>query len=220
MENILIIDTETDGLSPEKNKVLEIAAVMFNVPSKTIIHQASTLIDADSNDAAHINGISVDALKSVNIFGKTLTLELIFLMCEKVDLIMAHNAQFDKKFVKKLYGDKLNDMRWICSKEDISWPPSESLRLTDIAKSLGVESSGAHRALNDCIILANCLAKLNDLQEQLNSGDKKLFRANVGFEDRELPKKSGFYWNSLLRRWEKKMTEKQASLINFSISPV
>ena len=63
MKTILIMDTETDGINYQKDKVLEIAGILYDVDTRSIIQQVSTLIYAEQNAAEHINHIAVASLK-------------------------------------------------------------------------------------------------------------------------------------------------------------
>lgn len=192
-ENILIIDTETTGLSPSENDVIEIAAILFNVKHKSVLQCFSTLLPCDTNKAIHINKIkpeatianfpfikALDEKEPINICidpnGRGITLysetlhfnRILFEMVDAAQLIVAHNAQFDKKFIEKLScGRYLLNKKWICTKNDFKWPvPLERKRLEDVCTAMGVVYTYAHRALEDCLLLAKCFEKIIDLHER------------------------------------------------------
>ena len=221
MQNLLILDTETTGIDPKKGKLIEVAGIFFNVPSKSIIQQVSTLLYAEENAAQHINNITVESLHAVNQDLFRLTNDILSVMMAKCDAVIAHNANFDRRWIEYHSEQKLisQQKKWLCSKEDIQWSPSRSLKLVDIAEAMGVPVVSAHRALSDCQMLAACLAKLPDLQVQLESGsNRKLYVANVSYEDKDLPKKAGFYWDAERKKWFKKMRPEQAETCRFPIS--
>jgi DNA polymerase III subunit epsilon len=221
MQNLLILDTETTGIDPKKGKLIEVAGIFFNIPSKSIIQQISTLFYAEDNAAQHINNITVESLRSVNPGLCAISNDVLSFMMGKCDAVIAHNANFDRRWVEHHLEQKLisQQKKWLCSKEDIQWAPSKSLKLVDIAEAMGVPVVSAHRALSDCQMLAACLAKLPDLDAQLNSGSsRKLYVANVSYEDKELPKKAGFYWDADRKKWFKKMRPEQAEACRFPIS--
>lgn len=221
MENLLILDTETTGIDPKNGKLIEVAGIFFNIPSNSIIQQVSTLYYAEDNSAEHINNISVASLKSVNNDLHEHANILLSYMFTNCDAVIAHNANFDRRWIERhaVQKDLSLQKKWLCSKEDIQWLPSVSLKLVDIAAAMGVPVISAHRALSDCQMLASCLAKLPDLKVQLESGaSKSLYVANVSYEDRDLPKKAGFYWNADKKKWLKKMRQEQAQCCNFPIA--
>ena len=55
--NILIIDTETTGLSPKTNNLIEICAILYSLKHKEIVQIYSTLFPTATNEAFHINKI-------------------------------------------------------------------------------------------------------------------------------------------------------------------
>jgi DNA polymerase-3 subunit epsilon len=223
MKTILIMDTETSGINHQKDRVLEIAGILYDIDSRSIIQQVSTLIYTEENAAEHINHICVDSLKASKMQVEIASIELLKQMWHEADAIVAHNASFDRNFCKQWPMVNLfsETKKWVCSKSDITWPKTSDLKLTTIATAMGVDNLSAHRALADCLMLAQCFAKLPDLKEQLmSSAHKNIYKANVSYEDKHLPKEAGFYWNHDMRRWEKKMTDEQATLINFSISKI
>lgn len=196
IENILIMDTETTGLFPEKgDKVIEIAAVLFNVKHKAILQCFSTLLPCDANPVEKINHISPEMTKcaypfaehNLNkeiiaawhdpkspgtvIYDESLTYNLILMeMALAAESCVAHNAQFDKSFIAKLpCGEMFLNHKWICTKNNFTWPvPLARLRLEDICTAMSVPYVNAHRAMADCLLLAQCFQKVDDLQERIN----------------------------------------------------
>ena len=65
IEKILILDTETTGLDENKDEVIEIGCILFDVSSKCVLSQVSFLFPVNNNEAEHVNGISAEV---TNIF--------------------------------------------------------------------------------------------------------------------------------------------------------
>ena len=57
-DQLLILDTETTGLDPEVDQVLEVGAILFSVPQRAVLAQLSFLIPVESNAAEPLNGIA------------------------------------------------------------------------------------------------------------------------------------------------------------------
>ena len=57
---ILILDTETTGLDENKDEVIEIGCILFDVSFKCVLSQVSFLFPVNNNEAEHVNGISVE----------------------------------------------------------------------------------------------------------------------------------------------------------------
>lgn len=169
IENILIIDTETTGLEPSKGaKTIEVAAVLFNLKNKVVLQNYSTLLPCETNPVEHINHISVDATNCN--FSLCLLDSILINMAANAQACVAHNAVFDKKFLSLLgCGQHLLNKKWICTKANFTWPvPLSRLRLEDICNGMKVPYVQAHRALNDCLLLAQCFGKIEDLQHRFN----------------------------------------------------
>lgn len=173
IENVLILDTETNGLSPEKHQIIEIALVLYNVKHKTIFQQFSTLFPCDENLAEDINGIKAEATQ-VN-FGNSYWRNILWQMFNSSHLIVAHNASFDRSFINKII--YLHEPNWICTKNDFEWPvPLPRKRLQDICETMGVKYEKAHRALSDCLFIVDCFNKVDDLESRLQKAYEKVTR--------------------------------------------
>ena len=60
IEKILILDTETTGLDENKNEVIEIGCILFDVSFKCVLSQVSFLFPVSNNEAEYVNGISAE----------------------------------------------------------------------------------------------------------------------------------------------------------------
>ena len=69
---------------------------------------------------------------------------------------------------------------------------------------LGIPIAGAHRALNDVLMLCEILKRNQDLELHLSPDAKRyLVQARVSFEQKDLAKVAGFQWNSDKKIWTK-----------------
>lgn len=226
MVNILILDTETTGLEPANGSLIEVGAIYYNVPSRTIMQQVSTLFFCDDNPAYDVNRIPVDALKQTDSDIAKCTFSAFLIMLSRCDAVVAHNAKFDRSWIESSANQQISEMsqakKWICTKEDFEWPvrPGTPLNLVHIAVAMGVPVLSAHRALTDCHLLAQCFDKINDLPERLAETQlpKERCVAVVSFEDRQLAKDAGFSWNPEAKCWERKMTQKKYEEISAQCS--
>ncbi len=178
IENVLIVDTETTGLHPDKgDQLIEIAAVLYNIKHKTILQQFSTLFPCDANPVEHINGISAESTREE--YPLEFVNSQLKIMLQSVGAVVAHNAQFDRKFVRELKLPEFDEMPWICTKADFEWPVNlHRNRLEDVCVSMGVPYIDAHRALNDCRLIAACFDRVVDLAMRLNNALNRSGRQN------------------------------------------
>ena len=218
---LLIVDTETTGLDPESDRCLEVGVVLFYVPKRTVLAQHSFLLPVSSNQAERINHISADVTRIKQPWQEAL---LYFkALVESSDLLVAHNVAFDKQWFGKAPLPQL-DKPWICTMEDIIWPSDRNLRSTpsvrDLALAYEIPVWSAHRALTDCIYLAEVFRRCNDLENLLTQGlePKRLMRADISYEQRHLARQAGFRWNDPIKgAWTRRMSERQASILEFPV---
>lgn len=217
IESLLILDTETTGLSPTTDSLCEVGAVLFSVPHRAVIQQVSFLLPIPSNPAQHINGISpalsclVDHDQAWRLF-----LEMAF----HADAFLAHNAEFDRQWIDPLLTAGLRTLPWICTCEGIRWPGLRlNPSLTDLALAYGVPVWAAHRALTDCTYLAQVLARDPDLELHLAQGlePRRLVIARVSYDDREQAKAAGFRWDPQRREWSRRCSQSEIDGLPFPV---
>jgi len=200
---LAIIDTETTGVK-DSDQMIEIACIIFDVKSKTIIHQLSTLIYSElDNQGVRKNKISKEALevaKSREKVSKHIH-DCIIKLANSCDYVLAHNVEFDKKFIPQITSP------WLCTMDDFRWE-SDSKNLLGIANDYGIPIFNNHRALDDCNLVVQLLKKLENLEEAIEfaSNPNVVVWADVSFHEKELAKDEGFRWNQYINgKWAKKV---------------
>lgn len=173
INNILITDVETTGLHPDKELTIEIGVILYNVKHNAILQQCSTLLTCVTNAVEGINGIPPDLTQQK--YNSDSALKMIESMLEHADVCVAHNADFDKRFIERVM-PKFQHKKWICTKSDFKWPcylPRK--RLQDVCEAMHVPYVHAHRALADCGLLAQCFKKLPNLNKYFNPNEVESF---------------------------------------------
>ncbi len=221
---LLILDTETTGLEVDKHKCLEIGAILFDVRHRSVLAQQSFLLPVETNDAESINRIPAvitrlpQPYKEGIVFFKSLV--------AVADVILAHNAEFDRKWFG--VGELPTISKpWICSMEDIVWPKDRNLKnrpsVRDLALAYGIPVWNAHRALTDCVYLAEVFMRCNNLDDLLAQAlePRRLVKAEISYEQRNLAKEAGFRWNDPIpRAWSRKLSDREISNLCFPVSEV
>ena len=226
IEQLLILDTETTGLNPQRDQVIEVGAILFSVPQRSVLSQVSFLLPSPVNPAEPLNGIAPAATSAPQPWRQSLA--LLQELATSAQLAVAHNAAFDRAWFG---AGQLPDLPlpWLCSMEDINWPADRQLRprpsVRDLALAYGVPVWAAHRALTDCIYLAQVFERCDALEELIAEGlePRHLFRAKVSYEERHLAREAGFRWNEPLQgAWSRRLSARQlqAMALPFEVIPV
>ena len=223
-QRLLILDTETTGLDPEHHSCIELGAVLFDVPHRAVLNQVSFLIPCQNNPAEAVNGIPAAVSRLPQPWRSGLA--CFEAMLEAADVVLAHNAAFDRQWFGR---GELPEIRkpWLCSMDDLRWPAERNLRATpsvrDLALAYGVPVWAAHRALTDCIYLAQVFERCAELEGLLQAGlePRQLYRARLSYEERHKAREAGFRWNEPVSgAWSRRLSEREAALLPFPVVPV
>lgn len=223
---LLILDTETTALSPAEGQCIEVGAILFAVAQRTPLSQVSFLLPCEQNPAIAVNGINPEATRLQQPWQQALA--CFEAMVEHSEAVLAHNAAFDRQWFG-VAGAPLPELNrpWICSMDDIRWPAERQLKprpsVRDLALAYGVPVWAAHRALTDCMYLAQVLERCSDLEELLVAAmePRQLFRAQLGYSERHRAKEAGFRWNDPVPgAWTRRLSAREAGALPFPVQPV
>jgi DNA polymerase-3 subunit epsilon len=150
IRNLVVIDFETTGLNPEKDRVIEMAAI--RVMDGIIVSEFRTFVQFEgklSPKITEITGITDEDL--ISGFDEETAFRILNRFIGD-NTIVAHNAAFDLGFLhhtlKRLAGRSFSnsfiDTLTIC-RERTYYP----YNLTETCKRYKIELEGAHRAMND-----------------------------------------------------------------------
>lgn len=198
--------------------------MLFHVPRRAVLSQLSFLLPCSENPALHVNGIepAVTTLPQP----REAALACFLALVESADALLAHNVAFDRQWFGH-GGLPALERPWICSMDDIRWPPERQLRPTpsvrDLALSYGVPVWAAHRALTDCTYLVQVFERCPELEELLRSAlePRRLYRADVSYAQRQLARDAGFRWNEPVRgAWSRRLSAREVAAVGFPVQPV
>lgn len=206
LSKAVFIDTETTGLDAGKDEVIELAVVPFLFNHSGVIYEA--LPDFHSYrqpsvpipwEITNLTGIT-DAM----VAGHDIDSAALGAVLADADLVIAHNAEFDRRFVEKL-DLRFARLPWACSMADIDWRAEgfESRRLGGLALESGFFYD-AHRATNDCLagieLLSRVLPRsgimpMVELIEQSHRTSYRIWAENSPFAMKDVLKARGYRWN-------------------------
>lgn len=168
----VVIDLEMTGLSPVKDKIIEVAAI--KVVNGIIKDEYSQLVnpnDEISEKITEITGISNEMTKNAKYIEEIMQEILQFI---KGMTLVGHNIQFDFSFIMQNayacgYKDYVN-MEWYgidTLKLSRKYLPADvSKTLQNLCEMYGIQNDNHHRALNDVKITKKLYQKLCDDYEK------------------------------------------------------
>ncbi|MBL1086091.1 DEDDh family exonuclease [Streptomyces actinomycinicus] len=154
-----LVDVETSGLVPRRDRVLSVAVVTLG-PDGEQTGEFSTLLDPGCDPGpVHVHGLTAERLRGAPTFDQVAE-RIGDMLRDRV--LVAHNAQFDYDFLAHEFaraGTWLPVARRLCTlalnrRVD---PPTEDLKLGTLAAHYGVRQLKAHDALDDTRVLAGVL---------------------------------------------------------------
>ena len=167
----VILDTETTGLSADKDRIVEIACIELNnhIPTKNIFHTFINPETKVSADAFKVHGYSDEFLSNKLKFREIAKNFLDFIKDKK---LIIHNADFDLGFLN-------NELRRLNIKPILKSDVVDTLliarsKFPGVGNSLdalckrykiNVEAREKHSALVDCHLLSKVYIELIDKKE-------------------------------------------------------
>ncbi len=211
-QRVIVLDTETTGLDSKSEKVIELAMLSVLVDVATGLPVGPVTIYESFEDPGkpipaqitEITGIDDSMVKGLHIDDAAVTA-----LVQQADLIVAHNAGFDRPFVETRF-PVFAGKAWACSFMGIDWKKegSGSAKLEFLASERGWFYD-AHRAQVDCHALLQVLASpLTDGQTGLSrllagahQTRYKLRATGAPFEAKDKLKARGYRWDGEGRVW-------------------
>ena len=202
-----IVDTETTGMDPKTDQVLEIGIVVFEYAVET--GQVGPVVGCLSAleypgrpippESTAIHGITDEMVK-----GQRFDDAAVASLLDGVALVIAHNATFDRPFLEARF-PMFEHLHWGCSIRDVPWRDAGhvSSALEFLAYRAGFFYEG-HRAEIDCRALLAVLGRpfgatdgsaLKALLDCARKPTIRLYALDSPYESKDSLKGRGYRWN-------------------------
>lgn len=156
----IILDFETTGLDPVKDEIIEAAMVKFRYSETDEITGVSDVFQAYNEPSVPIPALVTDLTGTTNemVAGHRIDIVALEAFVADANLIIAHNAGFDRKFAERLM-PIFEHKPWACTQTEIDWRSHGfgGAKLGYLLADIGYFHN-AHRAIDDCHALVELLA--------------------------------------------------------------
>lgn len=202
----VVLDTETTGLSHRKDEIIEVGAIAFTfdvdgcIGDVTAVYgglqQPTVLIPSD---VTRLTGIT-DAM----VAGQSIDRSALAALIEPADLIIAHNAGFDRPFCEA-FSPIFAGKAWACSNAEVDWSARgfEGTKLGYLVGQAGYFHDG-HRAVDDCFALLEVLERrpaagsttaFAELYARSQLARVRVYAENSPFDMKDHLKSRGYRWS-------------------------
>lgn len=218
------LDTETTGMDPEKDRIIEIALVPFEYDDAGNIYRVLPAYNALQDPGFPIPELitKITHITDDMVRGQAISWDIVSEVLSTASLVVAHNARFDRPFVENMLED-FKTITWGCSIADVEWNEEgfEGVKLDYLAYKHGFFYEG-HRATIDCLagieILHQTLpvsgaTALFRVIQNANRVDVRLWAEGAPFDKKDELRLRGYRWspgdNGKPKAWYRDLPESE-----------
>lgn len=202
----IILDTETTGLDPRIDTVIELAMLTFEYDSLDRVCRVLNRYQS-FNDPGRPIPPEITRLTGITdemVAGQSIDPDAVQRLVEPSVVVIAHNAAFDRRFAERLH-PIFATKSWACSLAEVPWAEAGigSAKLDYLAMRYGMFHDG-HRAIADCEMLLEILARalpgsdeptLKTLLETARQPTARIWALDSPFDLKDHLKARGYRWS-------------------------
>jgi DNA polymerase-3 subunit epsilon len=216
---VAILDTETTGMNPAKDKIIELGIVFVEVCPQTGQAFRVTKVFNELEDPGMPipeESTRVHHITDEMVAGKHIDDTEVESLISSVSLVVAHNAGFDRAFVETRFPIFANKA-WACSFRQIPWSEEgiSSGKLEFLAYNCGFHFTG-HRASTDCHALLEVLQRplptsgnlaMLTLLQNARLAEIKVSALGSPFDTKDVLKERNYRWSPDKKVWAKSVPQ-------------
>ncbi len=214
----LYVDVETTGMRAGRDRIIELAMVLFGYDAEGRVTGIEARFDGLEDPGRPIpeEVVALTGIRDEDVAGQALDEAAVAALLERSDLVVAHNAAFDRAFLEARF-PAFAERPWACSAQDVDWRAEglESRKLEYLAYRTGVFYE-AHRAETDCVAGVYVLAQplpsdgvpaMGRLLAAARRADVLVEAFGSPYETKDLLKARGYRWRPEVKVWWRMVPE-------------
>ena len=211
---VCFLDLETTGLNKDSCKIIEFAGKVTAIDKDSgellgIVDEYESFNDPEESLEPEI--VRITGITDEIVAGHSIDWESVSRVLNNADIIVAHNASFDRSFMDR-YLPLSQDKVWVCSVGDINWPErgfgARGQEILCIWHGFYYES---HRAMYDVdalihLVTHNTEGSDNAVLELIENAAKptyKIAAVSSPFETKDILRARKYRWDPANRYWWK-----------------
>jgi DNA polymerase-3 subunit epsilon len=202
----ILLDIETTGLNTMQDEIIELAMVKFDYLPDDRLARITDVFSSFNEPSIPIPEeiVELTSITDEMVAGHHIDPAAVAAFASNAVLIIAHNANFDRKFAER-YWPMFEQKAWACSATEVDWRKYgfDGSRLGYLLAGAGLFHQ-AHRAVDDCRALIEILAwnlpkvdkpALAILLEHARRKTMRIWAEQSPFDLKGELKKRGYRWN-------------------------
>jgi DNA polymerase-3 subunit epsilon len=202
----LFVDTETTGLDPRRDEIIELAMAPFTYGLDGEIYAVGEAFGELRQPSRPIPPeiTAITGIDDAMVEGRSIDPQAVATFAAPAALVVAHNAGFDRRFLER-YCETFTNKPWACSMSEIDWAGEgfESAKLAYLAAGTGFFYE-RHRATHDCLAGIELLTRrhpvsgrtgLAQLLERARSPVWRIWAESSPYDLKDVLKARGYRWN-------------------------
>ena len=209
---LAIIDTETDGLDPAADNVIQIAAALVDVSGDggilCVRDYGTAMEDPGRQIPPRISALT--GIDNLTVQRRRINRSALSEFLSQADALVAHNAGFDAKFCRRLLPG-ISHLPWICSYRDVDWLGHrfDGAKLGHLLMQQRLFAPSAHDAMADVEALRALLdselpSGESVLAEALRTAKMptvRIYAEDAPYSVKDELKRFGYRWNPREKVW-------------------